>query len=211
MKKHFSGFVYLFAAAAFFACNNEGDINRATATDTSDSSGSAISNEAGESNNISSTDAAAGTTGNGTRLNAADSTFLMKAAAGGLMEVQAGQTAQQNGQSERVKSFGGMMVNDHSKANQELMSLASNKGLTPPSTLPPDKQRHVEEMKKMQGKAFDRHYMDMMVKDHKNDVAEFEKAAGNATDPDVKAFAAKTLPVLRMHRDSATAIHSALR
>jgi len=122
------------------------------------------------------------------------------------MEVNAGNAAQSNAVGSRVKAFGAMMVSDHSKANSELMSLASAKGITLPSALPADEQKHVDAMSKMKGKEFDSHYMSMMLTDHKKDVAEFEKEASSATDPDLKAWAAKTLPTLKAHLDSAQAI-----
>lgn len=126
---------------------------------------------------------------------------------GGMEEVEGGNIAQQNGMNPRVKDFGSMMVRDHSKANDELKSLASTKGLTLPSALPADKMKHLDGMRKMTGKSFDSHYISMMVNDHKTDIAEFEKASKDAKDPDLKAWAAKTLPTLKTHLDSAQAIN----
>ena len=123
------------------------------------------------------------------------------------MEVEAGNLAQQNAQSDRVKAFGSMMVRDHSAANQELTSLASGRGITLPSELPADMKKHVDQMRNMKGKQFDTHYMSMMLSDHKKDVAEFEKQSNNANDADLKAWASKTLPTLKMHLDSAQAIN----
>jgi putative membrane protein len=101
------------------------------------------------------------------------------------------------------------MVNDHSKANSELMSLTSGRGVTLPTALPADKQKHLDDMRKMTGKAFDKHYMDMMVNDHKKTIADFEKEASAGSDADLKTFATKTLPTLQKHRDSAVAINKA--
>jgi putative membrane protein len=139
-------------------------------------------------------------------LSKADSMFVMKAAAGGMMEVQGGNTAQQNAMSDRVKNYGAMLVADHSKANSELMALASARGLTPPADLPADMKKHLDMMAKMKGKSFDRQYISMMLTDHKKDVADFEKQANGGNDPELKAFAAKTLPVLKMHLDSVQAL-----
>ncbi|HET7899135.1 MAG TPA: DUF4142 domain-containing protein, partial [Flavisolibacter sp.] len=121
------------------------------------------------------------------------------------------QTAQQNAQNDRVKSFGQMMVTDHGQANQQLQSLASAKGITLPADLPQDKQKMLNDMQKMQGASFDKHYMSDMVKDHQKDVSEFEEQSNKATDPDLKAWATQTLPVLRKHLDSAKAINSAIK
>lgn len=138
------------------------------------------------------------------------STFVVKAGSGGMMEVELGKLAQQNAQSQRVKNFGSMMVRDHSKANKELMTIAANKNIAIPSKLSQDHQKHVDEMKKLKGMDFDKHYMDLMKDDHEDDIELFEKAAKNLKDPDLKAFASKTLPILHTHLDSAKAIKDAI-
>ena len=140
-----------------------------------------------------------------------DSTFVMEAAVGGLMEVQSGQLAQQNGMSQRIKDFGSMMVRDHEKANQELMSLASGAGMTLPTALPADKQKHMDEMKNMKGKSFDNHYADMMVNDHQKTISLFEKQASSGTNPQLKTWASNTLPVLKAHMDSAQALKKGMK
>jgi len=132
--------------------------------------------------------------------------FALKAAAGGMMEVELGNMAQQKAQSARIKNFGAMMVKDHTKSNQELMALASAKNIVIPSKMPAEIQQHIDEMKKLSGADFDKHYIAMMTDDHKDDIDQFEMAAKGLKDETIKAFAAKTLPVLKMHLDSATAI-----
>lgn len=133
--------------------------------------------------------------------------FAMKAAGGGMLEVQLGQLAQQNAKSQRVKDFGRMMITDHSKANDELKSLASANNITLPSSLQPEHQKHLDMMSKLKGDAFDKHYMDMMVSDHKKDIDEFKKEANSSSNDAFKGFAGRTLPVLEKHLDSAKAIH----
>lgn len=137
--------------------------------------------------------------------------FPLKAASGGMMEVQLGQLAQKNGQSQRVKNFGAMMVKDHSKANNELKAIAETKNISLPTTLIPEHQEHVTMLQKVTGAEFDKQYMEMMTKDHKEDIDEFDKASKNSADADLKAFASKTLPVLRVHLDSAQAINNSLK
>jgi len=138
-------------------------------------------------------------------------TFALKAGAGGTMEVELGNIAQQNAQSSRVKIFGAMMIRDHTRANKELTTLAAGKNILIPSKLPDDIQTHIDEMKKFKGAEFDKHYMDMMTDDHKEDIDLFEKAAKNLPDATLKAFASKTLPTLKMHLDSAKAIKGSLK
>ncbi len=133
--------------------------------------------------------------------------FMTKAASAGTMEVQLGQLAQDQAQNQRVKDFGAMMVRDHTKANDELKSLASTKNVTLSDSLMPEHKRHVTELQNKKGAAFDKAYMTMMVQDHQKDIQEFEKASNNLSDGEIKAFATRTLPVLRAHHDSATAIN----
>jgi putative membrane protein len=121
------------------------------------------------------------------KLSAADKTFMMNAAKGGMMEVEMGKVAAQNSQSADVKKFGNRMVTDHSKANNELMALAKEEGVSLPAAKAPGKWKS------------DKDYMNMMVKDHQADLAEFQKEAQSGTDPDLKAFAAKGAKMVSGH------------
>ena len=107
------------------------------------------------------------------------------------MEVTMGKMAEQNAKSDDVKSFGKRMVTDHSKANDELKSIASKKGFELPS------KEH--SLKWTSDKA----YMDMMLKDHEKDLAEFKEEASSGSDPDVKKFADDTAKVVQEHLDLA--------
>jgi putative membrane protein len=140
------------------------------------------------------------------QLSSADKQFVVKAAEGGEAEVQLGELAQQKSQDPKVKEFAQRMVNDHSKANDQLKSLASNKGVTLPSE--PDAKEKAEKnrLSKLSGEQFDRAYIDHMVKDHVKDVSEFRKEAQSAKDPDVKQFASSTLPTLEEHLKQAKSI-----
>jgi len=140
-----------------------------------------------------------------------DDNFLVEAASGGMMEVQLGNLAQQNAASAQVKEFGKMMVTDHTKANAELTTLARLKNIAIPNEPGADHMDHINEMKKMKGADFDKHYMSMMTDDHEEDVKKFESASKNAKDEDVRAFAAKTLPVLRTHLEKAKQVKDGLK
>ncbi len=135
-----------------------------------------------------------------------DRDFLMDAAMGGLMEVELGRIAAQKGMSDSVKQFGQRMVDDHSKANEELMSLASSKGVTLPTALDEKHQKDVTKLSAMSGAEFDRAYSKMMLSDHTKDVKEFEKQSTRGADPDLKAFASKTLPTLQEHLQMARSL-----
>jgi putative membrane protein len=135
-----------------------------------------------------------------------DSQFMMKAASGGMMEVELSNLAQQKSKDTWVKKFAAMIVRDHTKANNDLKALAASKNITLPATMGEDHQKHMDDMREKTGADFDEDYIDMMVRDHKDDVDMFEKEANNGNDADIKAFASTTLPVLRMHLDSAQSI-----
>ncbi len=128
-----------------------------------------------------------------------DHAFAMKAAEGGLSEVELGRIASQNAGDDSVRQFGRTMVDDHSRDNDELKQIAANKGIALPSSVSSKDGRTAEKLRKMNGPAFDRVYMKDMVADHRSDIAEFEREARSGRDPDLKAFAQKTLPTLRQH------------
>ena len=147
----------------------------------------------------------------GAAVPAADRAFAEKAAAGGAAEVEGGKVAEQRAANDKVKQFGARMVQDHGKANDELKQIASGKGLQLPSAPDAHDQQEMARMQKLSGAEFDRAYMDHMVKDHKKDIAEFKKQASSGKDPEIKAFAAKTLPTLQEHLKLAEATHAEVR
>jgi putative membrane protein len=128
-----------------------------------------------------------------------DEKFAMEAAVGGMEEVQLGQVAAQKGASDEVRQFGQKMVDDHSKANDDLKQVASGKGWTLPAALDAKHQADVQKLSALSGEAFDREYVKMMVKDHKKDVGEFQKESTRGADADIKSFATRTLPTLQEH------------
>ena len=139
-----------------------------------------------------------------------DQDFLTKAAAGGMYEVEAGKLAQQKGMAPEVKSYGEMLVKDHSAANEELKGLAGTKGVALPAALPTDKQARLDKIGR--AKAFDKEFLkEVGLDDHKKDIALFEKASRGADDADVKAFATKTLPVLKAHREHADGLRKSVK
>ena len=128
---------------------------------------------------------------------------VIEVASGGMMEVELGKIALQKATSSKVKQFAQMMIDDHTKANEELKMLASSKNIVLPTTLIDKHQKTVNDVSDETGKNFDKKYMDTMVEDHKKDVDKFKKIADKANDADIKAFAAKTLPTLMHHREEA--------
>ena len=142
------------------------------------------------------------------KLSATDTKFVHEAAVGGLAEVALGKLAAQKASSPDVKQFGQRMVDDHSKANDELKTYASQKGVTLPADLDQAHKATEARLSKLSGEAFDKAYMADMVKDHDKDVAAFKHASTAASDADLKAWASKTLPTLQEHQTMAKSINS---
>ena len=145
---------------------------------------------------------------NGRRV--ADHKFMKKAAAGGLTEVEMGKLAQTQAASDQVKQFGARMDTDHSKVNAELKSIAASKNVELPQSPPKKETKMMDKLKSMSGTEFDRAYMSHMVSDHKKDIELFEKESNSGKDPQLKAFAAKTLPTLQEHLQMAQGIHDSM-
>jgi len=205
MKKNSLALAAILCTGIICSCNNSTDSTTSTdstsiTTDSSRMSSETVTPMPDTTANI-----------NTTPLEKMDRDFVMKAAGGSIMEVELGNIAQQNAASQRVKDFGAMMVRDHSKANDELTSFASRRGLTlNTDSLMNIHKSHIESLRKKTGAAFDKAYMSMMVNDHKKDVSEFEKASKMCKDQECQGWAGKTLPTLQTHLDSAQAINKSL-
>jgi putative membrane protein len=206
--KRVTAFLLIAGVCFAQACsNNSSNTNRtdSSATTATDSNTTAYGNTDTSMSNMNNDTASSSSTKPGP-YNKDVADFTMKAATGGLMEVQLGQIAQTKAMDPRIKDFGSMMVQDHSQANDELKRLATSKNINLPTTLSADMQKEIDDLNAKTGKEFDKAYMNMMLKDHKKDVKEFEKAGKDLTDADLKNFAMKTLPTLQKHLDSAQAI-----
>lgn len=140
-----------------------------------------------------------------------DTEFAVAAADGGMFEVQLGELAEKNAVSKDVKDFGSMMVKDHSKANDELKTLAAQKNITLPATLSEDKQKKYNDIAAKKGKDFDKAYVSLMVDDHKMDIKEFEEASKDAKDAEVKSWAAGKLPTLNHHLETVQNLQDKLK
>jgi putative membrane protein len=136
-------------------------------------------------------------------LASSDKKFITEAAQGGLLEVKLGELASKNGTDQSVKDFGQQMVTDHTKANEQLMTVAKSKNVDVPAELDSKGQKMVDKMSKLSGADFDKAYMKDMVKDHEKDVKEFKKEAKDGKDADVKKFAEDTVPTLEHHLEMA--------
>ena len=179
--------------------NSNGNSNRNSNSNTGDATRSQNDNRSGNRNT-------GGASGERAGMSSQDHKFVMDAAMGGMMEVELGRWAAQKGASDAVKQFGQRMVDDHSKANQELMTLAASKGMTLPTALDEKHQGHVTKISALTGAEFDRAYAKMMLSDHEKDVKAFERQSSKGADADLKAFATSTLPTLQEHLQMARAL-----
>jgi putative membrane protein len=132
------------------------------------------------------------------QLPAPDNKFVQDAVAGGRTEVQLGQLASQKAANPAVREFGMRMEQDHSRANQQLTRILTQQGITEPTAMGKT-TRSTGRLESLNGPEFDRAYMRAMVKDHKNDIAEFQKEAANGRDPGIRDWAAQSLPLLKEH------------
>jgi putative membrane protein len=132
-------------------------------------------------------------------LASADEKFVKEAAQGGQAEVELGRLATTKASRPDVKQFGQRMVDDHSKANMQLMDIVRRKNLSVATELSGKHKSEYDRLSKLSGTEFDRAYVKLMVDDHKKDVSDFEKQASSAKDPDVRSFASETLPTLQQH------------
>jgi putative membrane protein len=139
-----------------------------------------------------------------------DDQFAKEAASGGMAEVKLGQLAQEKGSNEAVKNFGSRMVNDHSKAADELKAAATQSNINLPSKLNARDEATYNRLSRMSGSAFDREYAKTMVTDHTQDVAEFRKEAIDGQDASIRNFASETLPTLQEHLKQAREMEKAV-
>ena len=128
-----------------------------------------------------------------------DTEFAVSAADAGILEVQLGTLALTKATSSIVKQFAQTMIDDHTKANEELKALSESKNITLPTILSEKHQKRVSNLEEKSGSDFDKEYSDLMVKDHKDVVDMFKKAADKCNDAELKAWAAGKISALEHH------------
>ena len=155
----------------------------------------------------SSTASGTGTMG-ASSLSRADQKMVKDMAMANLAEIEAGRMAQTKSQNEQVKNFAQQMINDHTKALGEVQQLAQAKGVALPTELDRTHKRRADRLASLSGDAFDRAYMSQSgVADHKKTHGLLRQAQTRAKDPDVKALAARTMPIVDQHLNSAQQLH----
>jgi putative membrane protein len=144
-------------------------------------------------------------------LSSADRKFAMMAAMGGMAEVEMARVALTKASSDAVKQYAQKMIDDHTTANAELMQIASAKGITLPAAPDAKHRAMMAKMERLSGAEFDRQYISMAGhKDHQKMEKLFRDESMRGRDADLKAFAAKTLPVVRQHLQMARDLHAGM-
>lgn len=137
--------------------------------------------------------------------------FMRQAAQNGYAELGSSKLAQDKATDAQVKTFAQRMVEDHTLAEAELKSLASAKNVELPDEPSATQKRRHDALSRLEGAAFDRRYVQQMgVQAHRDNIALYRKAAANARDADVKAFADKQLPILEKHLEMARELEKSL-
>lgn len=140
-----------------------------------------------------------------------DAEFAVMAADAGMTEVELGKVALAKSTNANVKKYAQMMVDDHTAANNKLLSIASAKMITLPSAISDEHKKHIDDMSNMSGKEFDKAYIDMMVNDHNKVVDAFKKENETTQDAELKSFTAETLPVLTKHYEEAKSLQDKMK
>lgn len=187
------------ACVIFSACNG----SSSSGSMASDSTSTTSNTMSADSNKMNSTSSSADTSKMAMAMvDDNTKTFANEAADGGMMEVDLGKIAVQNAKSQAVKDFGQMMIDDHTKINNQLKDLAAKKMIDLPTAVTDSQQKEIDNLSKKTGADFDKAYVSMMVDDHKKDIAAFKKNGNMLTDPDFKSFIANTIPVIQKHLDA---------
>ena len=154
-------------------------------------------------------------------LSESDKMFVTNAADGGMFEVRAGELAAAKGDSTSkgfmhgdslsVKSFGRMMITDHTKVNEELKDLATRKGASVPTSLTVPKQQKLDSLSAVSGEAFNQMYAKMMVSSHRETVTLFQAQSASGNDSELKSWASDKLPALQEHLQTAQMLADSVR
>jgi len=152
-----------------------------------------------------------GTTPNtGNLIEGADKDFLMQAEKDSLQEQVLGRLAQDKTQNEAIKDYANMLTQDHTVALSKLVQLMEKYGIAQPKGLPEERNEALQEMKGLSGPAFDRKFIDLMIRDHEKAVADFQNKSTTVKNSDLRAFIKDQLPVLAKHLNKAKEIRTKL-
>ena len=205
MKKLSFGFILFSIICVFYACNGNSSTGTTTTSDSTTASNSGTSDTTNTSN--MKTDSTTANTGN-QMIDQKTKDFVADAETGGMTEVELGNLAMQKAKSQQVKDFGKMMVDDHTKADNDLKDISTKKNIDVPASITDNQRKDIDKLSKKSGADFDKAYVNMMVDGHKKVIDAFKKAGNDVTDNDIKNFITNTLPTIQKHLDSIQSIKS---
>jgi putative membrane protein len=145
------------------------------------------------------------------KLSKADKTFLDAAADANMTEAHIGQMAEARSYATDVRHFGQKLTKDHTDAYETLRQLAHKVGATIPTEIDVRRDRTVEELARLKGRNFDHRFLREEVRDHEKALAQFRREAEHGKDADVKAYAAKMIPILENHLHTAESLAESAR
>lgn len=137
--------------------------------------------------------------------------FVQKAAVSGMFEVESSELAAERTENNEVSAFARQMISDHTKANERLKELAKSAGQDVPSELDDKHTKKMDELRDLNGRDFNRRYMEIQVKAHEKAVELFRNYSQKGDDVGLKGFAQETLPALERHLDQAQRLHKSMR
>jgi putative membrane protein len=132
-----------------------------------------------------------------------DEAFVREAAHGGLAEIKLGKLAMDRGSNEGVEAFGTRMVADHTQAGDDLKEAAKKEHIGLPTDISARDHATYDRLSKLSGTDFDKAYAQEMVKDHQQDLRDFQREANHGNDDVIREFASKTVPMIQQHLDQA--------
>ncbi|MBN8904130.1 MAG: hypothetical protein BGO51_26005 [Rhodospirillales bacterium 69-11] len=136
-----------------------------------------------------------------------DRNFVVQAATGGFAEVDLGRLAAQKGTTSAIKQYGQRLVTDHSQANEELMQIADEAGIELPTEMDRRTASTLQRLRGTTGTGFDQAFIQRMIADHQRDIQLFRKEAQSGSDPTIKGFAQRYLPILQVHLQMAQGLN----
>ena len=128
-----------------------------------------------------------------------DALFAAAAGSGGLAEVNVSKLGLERATDPELKQFSQRMIDEHTRMNQELVNLIAQEGIRVPLGIDARAQFCAESLSGLSGKEFDKCYAKAQLVMHMDAVAAFEAEAHRGRDPNIKALAAKALPVIKEH------------
>ncbi|QRY55483.1 DUF4142 domain-containing protein [Sphingobacterium siyangense] len=140
-----------------------------------------------------------------------DAQYLVEAAAMDLKEIEIGKLAQQKSIDPDIKAFGKMLEEDHMKSSAEVKKLAQLKDISLPAAVPEDGQKMYKELDEKTGLDFDKKFADMMVDGHQKAIDKMTKAAEEASDKEISAWASSKIPTLAAHLEHAKSLKEKIK